>query len=348
MVKRILFTIILAMLVVPILSLPALAATEGEGRAIHESPLLFIVIGGIVSASTLIGLQKSFRALFLQVYEAIEPMWTKVAMEAPSESAEENYQWLGRVPAMKEWLDTKTLEALRGFDFLIKNKDWESTIEVDRNHIEDDKLGMYRPRILELAEEAKRHPDELVSQVRRDGATKLAYDGQFFYDTDHLEGASGTQSNKLTGTGITIATITADFRAARAALRKFKDDQGKPFVRRTGRLDLLVTIPPDLEGVFEELANATFISNTENVLKGAFQYVVDPYLTDATDWFLDYVGAPIKSFILQMRKRPDFVALDTPEASETAFLRRKYLYSVEARYNVGYGLWQYSILTTNA
>lgn len=302
---------------------------------------------GMVNASTLVALQSSFRALFLQSAAGVQPMWQQVAMEAPSEHAEENYQWLGRVPAMKEWLDMKTLDKLRGFHFLIENKDWESTIEVDRNDIEDDRLGMYRPRIAELADEAMRHPDELVSKARADGASTACYDKQFFYDTDHAEGDSGSQSNKLTGTGTTVSTITADFRAARAAMRKFKDDRGKPYVRRSGRLDLLVTCPPDLEGVFEELANAAFIANTENVLKGAFQFAVDSYLTDTNDWYLDYVGAPIKPFILQMRKRPDFVSLTNADASEMVFMRRKLAFSVEARYNVGYGLWQHSLKTTN-
>ena len=299
---------------------------------------------GVVNAATLIAAQKSFRALFLQTFDAVVPAWPRVAMLSPSENAEETYQWLGRVPAIKEWLDNKILEQLRGLDYTLKNKSWESTIEVDRNDIEDDRLGMYRPRIAELAEEAKRHPDELVSTVRKDGATKLAYDGQFFYDTDHLEGKSGSQSNKLTGTGTTVAQIITDFQSARAALRKFKDDQGKPFVRRSGKLDLLATIPPDLEARFEEMNNPAPGSTNPRVI---LDYVVDPYQSDTNDWYLDYVGAPIKAFMLQVRKSSQLVALDNPETSELAFMRRKFLYSVEARYNVGYALWQLSIQTTN-
>jgi len=308
-----------------------------------EGPML----ASIVSASTLIGLQKTFKALFRESFDAVEPMWQKVAMEVPSENAEEAYQWLGAVPSMKEWLDEKAFEELRGFDFTIKNKDWESTIAVDRNHIEDDQLGLYRPRIMALGEEAKRHPDELVSLARSTGGATLCYDGQFFYDTDHAAGKSGTLSNLLTGTGVTTAQWTADFRAARAAFRKFKDDQGKPFIRRMGKLSLLVTIPPDLEGVVEEVANATTINNTDNVLKGAFEYIVDQYIGDTNDWYLDYAGAPVKPFVVQIRKRPVFVAMDNQEASDSTFLRKRYLYGVEARYNAGLGLWQLSIKTTN-
>jgi len=326
---------------------PSAAALAGNGAESTQMLLLTpIAIGAVMSAQTLIGLQKSFRALFLQAYEAYTPDWPRYAMEIPSEAAEENYQWLGTVPAVKEWVDVKTLDQLLGFNYSIRNKDWEATLEVDRNDIEDDRLGMYRPRILEMAQEAKRHPEELISQLRRNGASSKCYDGKNFYATDHVIGKSGTMSNKLTGTGVTVDKITADFRAARAALRKFKDDRGRPFVRRTGKLDLLVTVPPDLEGVFEELANATLINNTTNVLKGAFEYRVDPFLTDTNDWYVDYVGGVVKPFIFQNRKNPDFVAQDQPDA-ESVFMRRKVRYGTEARYNAGYALWQYSILVTN-
>lgn len=299
---------------------------------------------GIVNAETLVSLQSTFRVLFLLTFGDVAPKWPLIAMEAPSENAAEKYQWLGDVPGMKEWVDTKALEQLRGFDFTISNKDWEATLQVDRNHIEDDQLGMYKPRIMELATEAKRHPDELVSNLIKNGAATLCYDGQFFFDTDHVEGASGSQSNKLTGTGTTVAQVTADFRAARAAMWKYKNDQGKPWLR--GEPKFLVVCPPDLQGVFEELLNATTIANTTNVLKGAADLWVNPYLSDVNDWVLAHVGAPIKPFIHQVRKRPDFVALDQPTA-ENVFLRKKFLYGVEGRYNAGYGLWQYAVLTTN-
>lgn len=328
------------------LSASAIASQTGADGAGMEVFFGALVIGGVMSASTLVGLQKNFRALFLQAYEAYTPDWPRYATEVPSESAEETYQWLGTVPSVKEWIDERTLDQLMGFDYTIKNKDWESTLEVDRNHIEDDRLGLYRPRILEMAQEARRHPEELLSTLRKNGASALCYDGKNFYATDHVVGKSGTLSNKLTGSGVAISNITADFRSARAALRKFKDDRGRPFVRKTGKLDLLVTIPPDLEGVFEELANATLINNTTNVLKGAFEYRVDPFLSDTNDWYVDYVGGVIKPFIFQNRKPVDFVAQDQPD-SESVFMRRKIRYGTEARYNVGYALWQYSILITN-
>lgn len=299
---------------------------------------------GVVNASTLIGTQKTFRALFHESFDGATAFWEKRAMVIPSTNLAEIHQWLGRVAAMKEWLDEKQSEQLRGFDFTVKNKDWENTIEVDRNHIEDDQLGLYRPRIQDLGMRAKQHPDSLLSLRRRAGDTTLGYDGQFFYDTDHAEGKSGSQSNKLTGTGTTAAQVRTDHFSAKAAFRKFKDDQGEPFITEMGGLQLVATIPPDLEAVFDELNNPAPGSTVPRTI---IPFEVDPRLTDVNDYYYDFVGAPIKPFMYQQRKPITFVALDDPNASETVFKRKKFYYGVEGRYEISFAMYQFSIKITN-
>ena len=56
-------------------------------------------------------------------------------------------------------------------------------------------------------------------------------------------------------------------------------------------------------------------------------------------WFLMDLRRPIKPLILQIRKAPEFVALDRPTDDEN-FMRKKFLYGVDDRKNVGFGLWQ--------
>jgi phage major head subunit gpT-like protein len=306
-----------------------------------------IAIAGVVTADSLIALQKSFKAIFNEAIEAATPDWPNIAIDAPSEGAEENYQWLLDLPQMREWLGDKIFKELRGYQYTIRNRDWEASLEVDRNDIEDDRLGIYRPRILQLANVAAGHPDILLTEVRESGTSNLCYDGKNFYAANHKAGESGTLSNLLSGTGVTLDKIMADFISARATLRKYKTDQGNPFIREKGKLKFRATIPPDLEGVFELLIKSDIISNTTNVLKGAFEYAVDSGLTDDADWYLDYIGSPIKPFVVQTRKKPTFVAVEDPTAA-SVFLRRKFQYSSEARFNVGYGFWQYSIKIHNA
>jgi phage major head subunit gpT-like protein len=307
-----------------------------------------------VNASTLIGLQKTFRALFREGMETTKTMWPTFAMKMESTNSAEIYQWLGSLAALRQWTDSKTVDEMRGFDYTIPNLDWELTLGVDRNHIEDDQLGMYRPRINDLAVKAAQHPDKLLSDARSLGGSQLCYDGQFFHDNDHVIGESGTFSNLLSpGGGIaTTALAIAQFRAARTAMLKFKNDKGEPFVDGALLLDranppFTVVCPPDLQGIFEEVLYATTISQTTNVLAGAAKLVVDVRLTDTNDWYLEYVAGSIKPYIYQERKAANLVSLDNPNATESVFMRKKFMYGVEGRWNVKYGFPQYSVKTTN-
>jgi phage major head subunit gpT-like protein len=40
--------------------------------------------------------------------------------------------------------------------------------------------------------------------------------------------------------------------------------------------------------------------------------------------------------------RPELDQLTNPSASDRVFLKDEYLYGVRARYNAGYGLWQFA------
>jgi phage major head subunit gpT-like protein len=61
---------------------------------------------------------------------------------------------------------------------------YESTLEVDRDEISDDKTGQIRMRIGELAARAATHKDYLISQLLINGETAgyHSYDGVPFFD----------------------------------------------------------------------------------------------------------------------------------------------------------------------
>lgn len=48
------------------------------------------------------------------------------------------YAWLGDIPGMREWIGDREVQNLTASDYTIKNKDFELTVGVDRNAIEDD------------------------------------------------------------------------------------------------------------------------------------------------------------------------------------------------------------------
>lgn len=70
---------------------------------------------------------------------------------------------------------------------------------------------------------AKQSYDRLLAEVIEGNG--LCYDGQNFFDTDHSEGASGTQSNYQASS---YALALDKTKLVVTAMRGFKDDTGAP------------------------------------------------------------------------------------------------------------------------
>jgi phage major head subunit gpT-like protein len=126
-----------------------------------------------------------FQTIFNGAFTGVKPQYLQVAMETISTGRDERYPWMGNMPRIREWLGDRVVNNLNLYDFAIKNKSFESTIAVDRDDIEDDKLGLYTPMFQALGDSAAKFPDELVFALLQTGFNTNCYDGQFFFDTDH-------------------------------------------------------------------------------------------------------------------------------------------------------------------
>ena len=154
----------------------------------------------IVNQANLTGIYKSFSTIFREALFTVKPMWDQVAMRAVSTGRSVDYKWLGAFPNMREWLGDRVVKDLSAYKYEIYNKDFEATVEVDRNDIEDDQIGVYTPMIQGLAHSAAINPDQLVWALLKAGFNTLCYDGQYFFDVDHPVGA-GVMSNTGGGAG---------------------------------------------------------------------------------------------------------------------------------------------------
>lgn len=296
---------------------------------------------GTVNSDTIKGLYKVLKADFLKAFGNGEPVNTPdFVMETTSTSASETYGWLGQVPQMQKWVDERKIRGLSENKYEIFNEDYEATLGVKRNDIEDDKLGAIKIRIADLARRAATHPWKLIIDAVMAGSTALCYDGQAFFSASHVEGNNQTaQSNIVSRTGNTVALTKADFLSAVAKLQSFKDDQGEPY--NEGELKLTVLAHPAQRGVMEELFKAAVISQTTNVLVGAANVIYSSRLTSTTNWYLFETGSSMKPFIKQIRKPVEFNALENE--SDQGFMRKVFAYGVDYRIGIGYGLWQKAI-----
>jgi phage major head subunit gpT-like protein len=295
----------------------------------------------LVTRDFLAATYTGFQSLFTKAFVGADPVYPKLATVVDSQSDKESYNWLGAVPALREWLDERVPGALRTESYEIENRKYEATIEIDRETFEDDRLGQLKPRIEELAVRAASHPDELIVELLNAGFTSTCYDGQYFFDTDHSAGASGSQGNKLT-----LALSSTALATAVKQMMGFRDDQGRPL----GVTPDTLLVGPDNFFSAREILNSVSIvvaGNTDvekpggNPLSGMLNLLVSPFVASG-NWYVLATQYPVRPLLFQWRVKPEFTAVTDP-SDEYVFSTDVFKYGVRSRCGAGYGLWHLAV-----
>lgn len=199
----------------------------------------------IINQNTLSALQVGFKTSFQRGLGQAASEYTKISTVVPSGAKSETYGWLGKVPNMREWIGERVINGIGQHGYTIVNKDYEATIGVNRNDIEDDNLGVYAPLFEEMGMAAAAHPDQLVWPLLAAGFATNCYDGQYFFDTDHpvldASGAVTSVANTDGGSGTAWYLIDArrplkpiifQQRKAPQFVRKDSPDDDNVFMRK--------------------------------------------------------------------------------------------------------------------
>lgn len=333
----------LMLLIIAVVAFPGMTMAESSGGDMLLPVLGFA--GVIINKANLEAVFITLKTTFNKAFDAAPSLWQATTMRVPSGSSTQNYNWLSRFPRMREWIGDKVVKSLEAFKYAITNKDWEATVAVDRNDIEDDQLGIYGPMAQEAGMSAKQLPDEIDAALKNGAFTGLCYDGQYFYDTDHpVAGASVSNKGVAVLSAATTAAAAAGYGAARTAIMTFKDDEGRPLALIPDVLE----VPPALEATARLLLESDKLTDeSPNPYKGTARVLVNPRLTSSTAWFLHVTNRAVKPFIYQERKAPVFVQQTSPD-SDDVFMRKEFKYGAEARAAGGYAFWQLSYGSTGA
>lgn len=197
-------------------------------------------------------LTKGLQTIFQKSYDGVETFYQHLTTEVKSTQATEEYGWLGEAPQLQEWMDERAPKGLAEKGFTLKNKDYESSIEVDRNALDDDQYGQVNIRVQGMAMAARKGYDRFLVKVIEAGHTEQCYDGQNFFDTDHQEGESRIQSNYLaSGKALTAATAKEVIQL----MGQYRDDRDELCGIRATH----IMVPTDLEFKAHELFNAAVV-----------------------------------------------------------------------------------------
>lgn len=301
----------------------------------------------LVNKANLTSVFITLKTIFNKAFEEAPSIWEKTTMLVPSGSAQNDYSWLSRFPKMRKWIGDKVIKSLKAHKYTIFNDDWEATVEVDRNDIEDDTIGIYSPMAQDAGFSAKQLPDEIDADLKNNAFTNLCYDGQCFYDTDHPVGKQGEEvsvSNKGTAalSAATTAAAAASYGAARLAIMSYTDDENRPLALIPDVLE----VGPSLEATAKLLlTNPKLTDESPNPYMGTATLLLNPRLTSTTQWMLHVTSRPVKPFVYQERKKPVFVQQTDPETDDV-FMRKQFKFGAEARAAGGYGFWQMSYGST--
>lgn len=172
----------------------------------HLNALGAVAFGGLViNRDSLNIIFTGFKTAFQNGLGMAASQWDRVATRVPSSTSEEKYGWLGKVPGLRKWIGDRVIHNIAVHDYTIKNDDFEDTIVVNRNNIDDDTYGVFAPLFAALGEAVSAHPNQLVFDLLKAGFDTLCYDGQNFFDTDHpvidANGDVGSVANTDGGAG---------------------------------------------------------------------------------------------------------------------------------------------------
>lgn len=159
----------------------------------------------IINRENLQNLFTGYKASFQNAFAGISPDFTPFVLDVPSSTSQETYPWLGSTTSFREWLGDRVIQNLKVHDYTIKNRTFENTVGVPRESIEDDSFAVFNPMMSQLGQDAANHPALLVYEMLAAGFSRVCYDGQFFFDTDHpvinAAGAEVSVSNFQGGSG---------------------------------------------------------------------------------------------------------------------------------------------------
>jgi phage major head subunit gpT-like protein len=263
--------------------------------------------------------------------------WQRVAMTLDMGAKQVDLVDLGAAPMPKASKSGVTVQDMIEKTKQVTVEDWDITVWISQNAINDDQTGSLERRVRGAGENFQKHLNKRVFDVLNggDGTTYgLCYDGQEFFDSDHVDAGADYQTNQDNENALVLSLD--NFETVWVAAQATVDDQGE----YTEYVYDLLVCHPSLKRVAAQIADnmeAYDTANREmNPFTGQITYVTVPYL-DSTAWHLIASNESVKPIIVAMREAPHLQsAWFDPKAPDGG----RHYFKFFARYDMHYGDWR--------
>lgn len=290
-------------------------------------------------------LRATARASFWQAYNSFPDPFAGLYASFDSNADQETYPQLTAPPSPREMAGGRQKKSLAEISYTIKNKKWESSVPISYELYRHGKADVVASMMGQLGAKARAYPSYLMTTLLVNGATGLGYDGQYFFDSDHVDpGAlySTNQDNDLTANIDTPAApgdanwATA-IKAAYTSLLGFKDGAGDPVWGGPNPKFVVMVGPTHLTQARRTEVVAALASGEGNDLQGTYTTVLNPWITGTDTIYVFNPAIVQKPFILQTA---DPVTLEDDMDGDNWFNNKEITFGSFAYYNAGYGDWR--------
>lgn len=305
----------------------------------------------------------SSRAIIGQFFMMLEGItraaWAQriAHMNMNSDQSSEEYLLSSMTPAMRRWIGGREARRLLVESLTLVNEKFEVTLVDKVDNWRYDKSGQLNQRLQDMVSRTITHWNKLCSELLPLGASTLTYDGQYFFDTDHSFGDSGTLKNKLTASEVTalnVATAAAPTPAEMSDaiygvinwFYTLKDDAGEPINEDAERF--MIMVPANMAASARTaVTKQVLASGVDNPLVGAgfqIEVVPNPRLSSTTVFYAFREDGSLKPFILQQRGQVEMTA--KAEGSDFEHDTDQWEFGAKAERAAGLYGWQSAMMAT--
>jgi phage major head subunit gpT-like protein len=236
------------------------------------------------------------------------------------------HSWLEQIKGIHEWIGERNIRNLTIGQLTVTNRDFENTIAVRRNDIEDDQYGMFAPLIGMMGSDAEQIWKKLALAALTGNG--LWADGNAFFCSGRILGDS-TITN-----AVTTALSKTAVEAGLAAMQGWTLHGGEP----ADVAPECLIVGPSLEGTARLICEAVLVNDGNNVQVSnvsparRLKLLIDNTLVgaNAAKWYITGRKGGIPVVCVQKRKLPVLTRMDR-DTDENVFMRNEYLYGTDCR-----------------